>query len=158
MRSLWTGLAFAAVGILATCSTVKAQQPYGPPLYPPPPPPMSSHCNVIQSSANGFGNAVIVGNSGCRPGSCATVITNSRNGVGNRVVIVNNGQQLIVDDTSCYHGRNNVFWSTQRYCDPVGCSVYYCPQSRHWYRYVSAEDCYRPVPQSWNQMIEPGNY
>jgi hypothetical protein len=159
MRRLGIGLGLAVVAGFSLCAVLKAQPPVDPvPQTPVPPvvtplpqlPPLPVSKNVINNSGNGFGNTIVIGNNG---GSSSTVITNTRNGIGNRVMILNDGKGVVLQDSPCYFGKSNAFWSTKVYCDKAGVDVFFCPKTNDWYRYLPTEDVYRPVPNDIRQHL-----
>lgn len=101
----------------------------------PPPRPVGISTAVI----DGNSNTVIVGNQG----KGTTLILSARQGKNNRV-LVQNGQVLDLDKL-CYKGKNNNFWSWTRPHPRTAAMLYWCPKTSLWFRYFTAEDCYRPA-------------
>ena len=44
-----------------------------------------------------------------------------------------------------YKGKANAFWAKKEFSDALDCNLYWCPTTKLWFRYLAAEDAYRPV-------------
>lgn len=99
--------------------------------------------NVVTDSANGVGNRIVIDN-GETPG--VTVLRNVRNGVGNSVTVTPKGPVIeLQPPPAAYKGRATKFWTKKVKSEVFGCTMYWCPKTKWWFRYDKAADAYQPI-------------
>jgi hypothetical protein len=124
------------------------QEPVQPTKPVPPPVPGPLSVNVIRGNGNGIGNSVVISNQGSSGG--VTYVSNNRLGVGNRLVIINrDGQQVYVGKDLRYP-KDKKFWTATRMSKELGYTLYWCPQTQLWFRYLAADECFRPA---WDALF-----
>jgi hypothetical protein len=58
------------------------------------------------------------------------------------------------DGPPSYKGKANTFWTKKAFSEALDCNLYWCPQTKLWFRYHADDDTYRPVP---TQPAAPGD-
>lgn len=52
-----------------------------------------------------------------------------------------------VNPSFCYKGKDFCFWNHCCWCDWMGCQIYWCPKTCHWFYYYEPDCCYYIVEE-----------
>jgi len=52
-----------------------------------------------------------------------------------------------VNPSFCYKGKNCCFWNHTCYCDWLGCDIFWCPATCHWFYFYEPTECYYIVDE-----------
>ena len=79
-------------------------------------------------------------------------ILDSRIGLGNQILVQEG--KLIDLNKLRYPGKNNRFWSKQKWDRELATNLYWCARTNLWFRYHAAEDSYRPAVEVVRREVD----